>query len=161
MRSEVQVLPGPQEKSSGRGAALFFPNKSNGAIAQLVAHLLCKQRVAGSNPASSTISRNPGIARFRGFSFAGYSPARQNLGQAEEAPQSPPTSGAKPRPDRENTAPTPPQRSKTSGQQRNRPTESHSERQNLGRANGTPQTHPTSRAEPRADRWNTTPPPAQ
>ena len=32
-------------------AALF----SHGAIAQLVAHLLCKQRVAGSNPASSTI----------------------------------------------------------------------------------------------------------
>ena len=31
--------------------AAFF---TYGAIAQLVAHLLCKQRVAGSNPASST-----------------------------------------------------------------------------------------------------------
>ena len=50
MRSEVQVLPSPLR---------FFPlllslGKASGAIAQLVAHLLCKQRVAGSNPASST-----------------------------------------------------------------------------------------------------------
>ena len=52
MRSEVQVLPGPR-KGLKSGLAAFF---TYGAIAQLVAHLLCKQRVAGSNPASSTFT---------------------------------------------------------------------------------------------------------
>ena len=43
---------------------------SLGAIAQLVAHLLCKQRVAGSNPASSTDTTKPlESVRFQGFLF--------------------------------------------------------------------------------------------
>ena len=34
-----------------------------GAMAQLVAHLLCKQRVAGSSPASSTNTDAPALCR--------------------------------------------------------------------------------------------------
>ena len=33
-------------------------------MAQLVAHLLCKQRVAGSNPASSTSDQKCGVIEF-------------------------------------------------------------------------------------------------
>ena len=46
-------------------AALFFYPSVFGALAQLVAHLLCKQRVAGSNPACSTFTL--GILGFQGF----------------------------------------------------------------------------------------------
>ena len=38
-----------------------------GAMAQLVAHLLCKQRVAGSSPASSTVTNPNGTKTVRVF----------------------------------------------------------------------------------------------
>ena len=73
--SEVQVLPGPPEcpapRARGRGPeesartpvlerrfpGAVFPGA--GGLAQLVEHLLCKQGVAGSNPAVSMVPAAP------------------------------------------------------------------------------------------------------
>ena len=51
MRSEVQLLPAPH---AGVDHGAHLRGVSGGVIAQLVEHLLCKQGVAGSNPANST-----------------------------------------------------------------------------------------------------------
>ena len=69
---------------------------------------------------------------------ADSSPARQNPGQTEETPRSPPFNGAKPR-----------------SSQPNRPADSHPAGQNLGQANKIPRSPPVSGAEPRPDRGNT------
>ena len=42
-----------------------------GVVAQLAEHLLCKQGVAGSTPAGSTICRDDPVGRFTTFSNLG------------------------------------------------------------------------------------------
>ena len=55
MRSEVQVLLDPPRPAVLPGRSRV-PGQGDGALAQLVERLLCKQDVIGSNPLGSTIT---------------------------------------------------------------------------------------------------------
>lgn len=81
--------------------------------------------------------------------------AKQYLGQTEETPHLHRPSEAKPRANQQDTPLAAPQRSGTSDQQRNRPTESHSARQYLGQTEETPQSPPASGTKPRTNQQTT------